>query len=315
MHRSPRLSELPQPSAGKTGWPWTLETAPETSGQNWPLITIVTPSYNQAMFLEETMRSVLLQGYPNFEYIVIDGGSSDGSVEVIRKYEEHLAYWVSEKDNGPAEAIAKGFAKASGTILAYLNSDDLYLPGSLKAIADAMRDRAVDVAFGNMNWIGADGKTVGEQRQTPFLPMGFLYGGATLPQPAVFWRKDLYQRCGGMDTSYHFAFDAYLFFRFALEGARFKHVNKFVASFRIHPQSKSSNELEVCAKEIQRLRETYLPFPYESFRGSCVRGLTTLQRTFWYALQGDLFWLLGRIPDRIHARHSDTIVGPRGRRV
>ena len=281
----------------------------------WPRITVVTPSYNQAKFIEATIQSVLDQGYPNLEYIIIDGGSKDDSAEIIRRYEKHLAYWVSEKDKGPSDAIVKGFSRATGTILAYLNSDDLYLPGSLETIAEIMNDPAVDVAYGNMYWIDTDGKRIAEQRQTPFRPMGFLYGGATLPQPAVFWRSDLYQRCGGMDTSYHFAFDAYLFFRFALEGARFKHVNKFVASFRIHPQSKSSNEFEVCAKEIQRLRETYLPFPYESFRASCVRGLTTLQRTFWYALQGDLFWLLGRIPDRIHARHSDTMVGPRGRRV
>src|SRR6266404_3514026 len=115
-----------------------------------PRITVVTPSYNQAKFVEATIQSVLDQGYPNLEYIIMDGGSKDGSVEIIRRYEKHLAYWVSEKDNGPSDAIGKGFARSTGSILAYLNSDDLYMPGSLKAIADAMSDPNVDVAYGNM---------------------------------------------------------------------------------------------------------------------------------------------------------------------
>jgi glycosyltransferase involved in cell wall biosynthesis len=280
-----------------------------------PRISIVTPSFNQAKFLEQTIDSVLSQGYPDLEYIIIDGGSTDGSADVIRRYEKHLAYWVSEKDNGAADAIAKGFEKTAGTIMAYLNSDDLYLPGALHAIAEAMDDTAVDVAYGNLYWINAEGKTIGEQRQTPFTSMGYLYGGSTLQQPATFWKRDLYVKCGGMSPSFRFAFDTDLFFRFVVQGARFKHVNKFVASFRIHPQSKSSNDFEICSRELSQLREKYLPFPFQSLRARCVRGMTTVQRTLWYALQGDLLWLLGRIPDRIRAHHSEEIVGPRGRRI
>ena len=242
----------------------------------WPRITVVTPSYNQGRFIEATIQSVLGQGYPNLEYIIMDGGSTDGSVDIIRRYEKHFAYWTSGRDEGASDAIAKGFSKATGTILAYLNSDDLYLPGSLKAIAEAMNNPAVDVAYGNMYWIDMDGKVLGEQRQTPFMPMGYLYGGCTLQQPATFWKKDLYTRSGEMDPSYHFAFDTDLFFRFALGGASFRHVNRFVASFRIHPQSKSSSEFDLCSRELQRLRQAYLPFPFQSFRASCVRGMTTL---------------------------------------
>src|SRR5439155_5357411 len=119
----------------------------------WPRISIVTPSHNQVGFIERTIQSVLDQDYPNLEYIIIDGGSTDGAVDVIRRYEKHLAYWVSEKDNGAADAIAKGFERTTGAILAYLNSDDLYLPGALHAIADAMTDSAVDVVYGNLYWI------------------------------------------------------------------------------------------------------------------------------------------------------------------
>src|SRR5690349_3947678 len=190
----------------------------------FPSITIITPSFNQAQYLEQSIDSVLSQKYQNLEYIIIDGGSTDGSVDIIRKYEKHLAYWVSEKDRGASDAIAKGFSKATGTSFAYLNSDDLYLPGSLQAMADAMNPADVDVTYGNLYWIDSEGSVIGEQRQTPFQPMSYLYGGSTLQQPATFWKRDLYLKCGEMDPSYRFAFDTDLFVRFALHGARFKHV-------------------------------------------------------------------------------------------
>ena len=159
----------------------------------------------------------------------------------------------------------------------------------------------------------AQGK--GERRQTRFARMGYLYGGADLQQPATFWKRDLYLKCGGMDQSYLFAFDTDLFTRFAIRRARFKHVNKFVASFRIHPASKSSNQLEICERELQRLRQDHLPFPFQSIRARWARTVARVQRTLWYALQGDLLWLLGRIPDRIRARNAIEIAGPRARRM
>jgi glycosyltransferase involved in cell wall biosynthesis len=287
-----------------------LSPFPENS---WPRITVVTPSFNQAMFLEQTIRSVLSQSYPNLEYIIMDGGSTDGSVEIIQKYETQIAYWTSGKDTGASDAIAKGFERATGTILAYLNSDDVYLPGALQAVAAAMSNPQVDVVYGNLNWIDSKGGILGEQRQTPFTKLGYLFGGSTLQQPATFWKRDLYLKCGGMTPSFRFAFDTDLFFRFALNGAQFKHLNQFLAAFRIHSESKSSNDLEICSRELAQLRQQYLPFPFRSFRARCVRSLTRIHRTFWYAVQGDLRWLLSRIPDRVHARHSHEIVGPRGR--
>lgn len=280
---------------------------------SWPRVTVVTASFNQGIFLEETIRSVLLQGYPNLEYIVMDGGSTDSSVDIIKKYQKHLAYWTSEKDRGAADAIRKGFDRSTGTILAYLNSDDTYAPGALDTIVRVMANPHVDVAYGNLYWIDGPGKTLGEQRQTPFSRLGYLFGGATLQQPATFWKRDLYLNCGGVTASFRFAFDTDLFFRFAVRHARFKHVNQFVASFRIHSESKSSNDFEICSRELAQLRKQYLPFPFYSVRARCVRALTRLQRTFWYAAQGDLLWLFSRIPDRIRATQSQGIVGPRGK--
>src|SRR5947207_6789592 len=139
---APRLDDLPAPPSGRKGWPWTEATpkAPEKSTPNfsWPRISIVTPSFNQGQFIEETIRSVLLQGYPNLEYIIIDGGSTDNTVGVIKKYEPWLAYWVSEKDRGQCDAINKGFARATGDIFAWLCSDDVYAPGALRRIAEKL---------------------------------------------------------------------------------------------------------------------------------------------------------------------------------
>lgn len=280
-----------------------------------PLISVVTPSYNQGAFIEQTIRSVLGQDYPNVEYIIIDGGSSDDTVDIINRYESRLAYWISEKDQGAADAIAKGFRKATGTILAYLNSDDLYLPGALDAVARAMNQPGVDVVYGNIFWIDSTGTIIGDRRQTPFNRRGYLFGASDLMQPATFWTREIYEKSGGIDPSFRFAFDTDLFFRFAIENARFRRVRRHLASFRIHPQSKSSNEFDLCANELARLRGEWLPFPFDSLRAKCLRGVARAQRLFWYAVQGDLGWLLRRIPDRVRSRRGGEIVGPRARRL
>jgi glycosyltransferase involved in cell wall biosynthesis len=278
-----------------------------------PRISIVTPSYNQCRFIEATIQSVLNQDYPNIEYIVIDGGSTDASVEIIRRYENKLAYWVSEKDGGAADAIAKGFRHSTGDILAYLNSDDLYLPGTLRAVADAFQHGRSDVVYGNTRWIDAVGNPIGERRQTPFTAAGYLYGGFDLQQPAVFWSRQAYEKSGGIDPTYLFTFDTEMFVRFVNQGCRFTHVRKFFASFRIHERSKSSTEADRCERELERLRSHHLRYPFRSARAAWTRMTSRAERTLWYLMQGDALWLLGRIPDRWRSRHSTEIAGPRSR--
>ncbi len=152
--RCPTLAQLPPPPPSKTGWPWTEESPqlPDTmpDGRPWPRISIVTPSYNQGQFIEETIRSILLQGYPNLEYIVIDGGSTDGSVDTIRKYSNWLTYWASEPDRGQAHAINKGFIRSTGDLHGWINSDDLLLPRALHLLADAHARHPESILLGDV---------------------------------------------------------------------------------------------------------------------------------------------------------------------
>jgi glycosyltransferase involved in cell wall biosynthesis len=279
----------------------------------YPRISVVTPSYNQGSFIDETIQSVLDQGYPNLEYVIIDGGSTDNTQDIIKKYERHLAFWVSEKDNGAADAIAKGFARTTGAIMAYLNSDDIYLPGALKAASEHLAGSRADLVYGNAQWIDGNGSIIGERRQTPFSVPGYLYGGFDLQQPTTFWKREIFQKAGGMDPSFHFAFDTDLFFRFIQQGARFSYIPRLMAGFRIHETSKSSTQRERCERELKRLRETHLRYPVNSVQATFLRAMARVQRTAWYVAQGDALWLLRRIPDRFKSRNSETIVGPKAK--
>lgn len=305
--------QLPAPPPGRVGWPWqAVPTDEPARSEGLPGISIVTASYNQGAFLEETLRSVLLQDYPALEHIVIDGGSADRSPDILRRYSPHLTYWVSEPDSGPADALAKGFRKATGDIVAYLNSDDVYQPGVLREVGRYFVEHPdCDVLYGDTYWIDPEGRVVAERRQTPFLTSGFLYGGADLQQPSVFWTRQAYDKAGGIDPSYRFAFDTDLFFRFAVGGARFHHLKRFFASFRLHPNAKSSRETDICREDLERIRSRYLRHGYRSAYGRYSRNLARLRRAVFYARQGDLGWLLGRVPDRLRANRSGLVAGPR----
>ena len=173
--RYPSYKDLPIPPHKKSGWPWTEESRqlPDTmpDGSFWPKISIVTPSYNQGQYLEETIRSVLLQGYPNLEYLIIDGGSTDNSVEIIHKYEPWLHYWISEPDNGQSEAINKGFSKATGDILNFINSDDFLHPRAFEVIAFAYKKGNTTGGYvGGCQRINEEGKFLSTR-----WPMGTSY--------------------------------------------------------------------------------------------------------------------------------------------
>jgi len=205
---------------------------------NLPRITIVTPSLNQGAFLEETIVSVIDQNYPNLEYIIIDGGSNDASIEIIRKYAQYIAYWVSEKDLGQSDAIAKGFDRSTGEILAWLNSDDQYLPDTLFKIGKYFCENpTVDIVYGDYFLLFPDGSRK-LKKKIDFDYSIALYSYLMIPQPSAFWCRDIYVNSGGVDRSLFYAMDYDLFLRMAKIG-RIGHLREPLSLFRLHSSSKS----------------------------------------------------------------------------
>ncbi len=219
-------------------------------GSPWPKVSIVTPSYNQGQFLEATIRSVLLQGYPNLEYIVIDGGSTDCSVEIIQKYSDFLTYWVSEKDSGQANAINKGLTKSTGDYIGWINSDDIYVKSTLQKVVLAFRENPSSiVVHGNRILIDADGKVFGCSPLPPFNPekTNFIVCSET-----AFWTNDAMQKFGTLDEDLEFAMDLEFFCRLYLKGS-FTKLNDYLGFFRCHDASKSSTIWHVAEEESSRV--------------------------------------------------------------
>ena len=208
---------------------------------SWPKISIVTPSYNQAQFLERTILSVLNQNYPNLEYIIIDGGSTDGSVEIIKKYEKYLAYWVSEKDRGQSHALNKGFERATGIIFAYLNSDDIYLPNTLKIVASKFKENHYDILYGHAYIIDENDNIVTLAVALPFVLREYFYGVFSIPQQSSFWRADVFFNVGGFNIENHTCMDGEFFVKAATLSFKFKCVDVVFSCFRIHKDSKTGS--------------------------------------------------------------------------
>jgi glycosyltransferase involved in cell wall biosynthesis len=222
-----------------------------------PVISVVTPSFNQAVFLERTLRSVLDQNYPALEYIVQDGGSTDGSVELLRRYAGRLKRWESGPDGGQADAINRGFRHAAGEILAYLNSDDLLLPGSLAYVASYFaRHPEADVVYGHRVVVDEDDRETARWVLPPH-DDDFLAWDDYVPQETMFWRRRAWERVGArMDDRFQFALDWDLLLRFRESGARFARLPRFAGAFRSHPEQKTVTRLyDYYYPEVRRLRE------------------------------------------------------------
>jgi glycosyltransferase involved in cell wall biosynthesis len=220
---------------------------------NLPLVSIVTPSYNQAAYLEEALCSVLDQDYPRIEYILVDGGSTDGSREIIERYADRLAWWVSEADRGQTDAINKGFAHAHGQILAWLNSDDTYLPGALsQAVAYLQAHPEAGMVYGDANLIDKAGNMIGKfpARQTDYrrLRRGYVH----IPQQASFFRAELWRQIGPLDPSFYFAMDYDLWVRLARR-APLHYFPSTWANFRLHGAGKSVVSDDRCWPEMLRV--------------------------------------------------------------
>jgi GT2 family glycosyltransferase len=254
----PRLGMLYQYDPKPLDIPAHYADAPKVDAP--PKISIVTPSFRQAAFIERTIQSVLDQKYPNLEYWVQDGGSDDGTVQILERYAPQIAGWESRKDSGQSEAINAGFAHTSGDIMAWLNSDDVLLPGALAYVADFFtRNPDVDVVYGHRININAQDHEIGRWMMPPH-NAGVLSWADFVPQETLFWRRATWDKAGGrIDESFKFAMDWDLLVRFREAGARFARLPRFIGGFRIHPQQKTSaNITDVGFQEMNRIRQRAL---------------------------------------------------------
>jgi len=256
-------SKFPSPLPGKTGWPWTTtsELLPDKipDGSPWPKISVVTPSYNQGQFIEETIRSVLLQGYPNLEFIIIDGGSTDNTLEIINKYEPWLDYWVSEPDRGQSHAINKGIKKATGEILFWLNADDLVLPEAFNIVVQLFRQHQNSALIvGQAKLIDSSSNINGEINSY----FSTWEEAVTNPQNSIrqissFFRNFLFDKYGTIDESLEFIMDTDILLRFTQYHSPLV-IDDYLTAFRVHPESKSYKEIILAYKESEIVRKKYL---------------------------------------------------------
>ncbi|OLP18791.1 hypothetical protein BST81_08610 [Leptolyngbya sp. 'hensonii'] len=252
-----QLKDLPTPPPGKVGWPWTKQAPPlpqyMPNGQEWPLISIVTPSFNQDQFLEATIRSVLLQGYPRIEYIILDGGSTDQSPEIIQKYAPYLTFWVSEPDGGQAAAINRGFCMATGDLVGWQNSDDYYHHGTFRQAAElALSYPEADVLYGPTTCIDAQGIFL-----RPY-PVSEFTIADSLPflnvcNQAMFFRQKVFADGHFLDDRLHHVMDHEFLVRLNLLGYRFVFGPRIAGYFRYHAETKGATAFRVASDELMRL--------------------------------------------------------------
>lgn len=246
--RVPTLLDLPTPPPGRTGWPWDVSSdlSPQLCrGQLWPRISIVTPSFNQGHFIEETIRSVLLQGYPNLEFIVIDGGSKDGTVEILRKYSAWIDFWVSEPDGGQSDAINKGLARCSGNIFNWLNSDDYLAKGALSRVAESFQSSpTATLVSGELRIFGSGADRIHICNKPQTRVEGIVRSGFW--QPSVFWRINALRPLLPLEQHIHYYMDFDLYTRHFLANGvdGVAYINDLLAHFREHRGSKSQSQQE-----------------------------------------------------------------------
>jgi len=238
------LAELPKTDDKLNGWPWKEESDYQIYKPNirYPKVSIVTPSFNQGVFLEQTIRSVLLQNYPNLEYIIIDGGSTDDSIEIIKKYETWLTYWVSEKDEGQAQAINKGLQHCTGLIFNWLNSDDWYLPNVLEIIGRTfVQTLDLQIFCGQQIIQYTNGKSILGRPSPIAKHLETTLSLTNINQPATFFHLPTLQPLLPLREDLHYLFDAEIWLRFLLKyGQNYIHVNELIINyFRIHQHSKT----------------------------------------------------------------------------
>jgi glycosyltransferase involved in cell wall biosynthesis len=261
--RCPALADLPAPPPGRHGWPWDVESArlPDVAadGRPWPAISIVTPSYNQGQYIEETIRSVLLQGYPNLEFHVIDGGSSDETVEILRKYEPWLCSWVSEKDDGQSEAINKGFSRCGGELFNWLCSDDILTMDSLARVAEMfMRIPGTDAIGGACVFQYDDEPEKTVTRTVDWKDWELTPYSSVIWQPSCFFRRELVTRDNLVRTDLHYCMDRELWAYLCSRDAKWEWTDEALSVFRFTGANKSTTGGLKVIRELEIIYRSYV---------------------------------------------------------
>ncbi len=243
----------------------TVNNSANDESKRFPKLTIITPSYNQADFLERTILSVLNQNYPNLEYIIIDGGSTDRSVEVIKKYEKYLTYWVSEKDRGQVHAINKALERATGEWISFQNSDDVYFPGTFQRFGKAALQQPADILYGDLFMISTDDEVTEILKTTSYSLTCQILEGMQIHNQSLFFKKTLVEKYGKFDESYRFAFDYEFITRYTMhDTTKIRKIDGLGGALRVHADAKSSTIASVGSEEhlrIQKLYNSAITFP------------------------------------------------------
>jgi glycosyltransferase involved in cell wall biosynthesis len=251
----------------------------------YPKISVITPSFNQAQFLERTIESVLSQGYPNLEYIVMDGGSTDGSVEILRKYDRYLSRWVSEPDRGQSHAFNKGLSCASGDIVGWINSDDLYLTGSLFEVVRYFAENPdVAIVFSDYIFIDGEDKILKFRKEIPFSLQTYIWARDCFhANCAGFFRKRVFSTVGGLDESLHYGMDFDLYLRAGSMGIKVGHVHGYWGAYRLHQASKSISAYDRQVRDAVVILEKYTlghGIAQRFINRACFRALRIVRKFF-----------------------------------
>jgi glycosyltransferase involved in cell wall biosynthesis len=300
MNREFGLLKYLPGSNGKIGWPWDEEIDPGLyTNHECEKVSIVVPSYNQVQFIEETIRSILLQNYPNLEIILIDGGSTDGTISIIKKYEKWIHYWVSEKDNGQSHALNKGFSKTTGKILGWLNSDDLYTKYSLFNAMNAFyKNPTKSVVFGDYLIIDKNSDLISYEYVFDFSLTQFIYEGFHLNAQSMFWKRGVHSNFGEFNENLHRTMDYDMILRFGInEGqSTFLRVDSIaLGCFRRHEDQKTTGFDNIvllehkCISDINALKYKYL------VKGKLIRFIYRFRRLFWYFKRGGLLFTIKKV--------------------
>ncbi len=266
---------------------------------SYPKISTIIPSFNDSKFLERTILSVLNQNYPNLELIIMDGGSTDGTLDIIKKYEKYISCWVSEKDKGQSDALNKGFSRATGDLVNEQDADDVFLPNAFLRVAEAYKkSKDIDVFFGNRLDIDENDKIVGECVYTRFSALVYQYDGMSVGPQSAFWKRDIFSKVGMYDLGFKLSMDFEFFLKVGLSGARFKYLPYFFSAMRRHGGSNTQNWLYT-PLHLKEWAEIDRKYHRKKWLNPPLKFYSLLYRIINYSLQGDADYVFKGLRRRI----------------